>query len=111
MNKQESKELIEKLQQRIQAFEIASEDLSRLIGYPSGEFGESVGYIVDMLVETTSIVIGDEQQWLSWFIYDCEFGEKPMEATVGGKEYLVDSIDVLLEVVSNSKDKNEQAII
>ena len=52
MNKQESKELIEKLKQRIQAFEVASEDLSKLIGYPSGEFGESIGYIVDMLVET-----------------------------------------------------------
>ena len=102
MNKQESKELIEKLKQHIQSFEVASEDLSRLIGYPSGEFGESIGYIVDMLVETTSTIIGDEQQWLSWFIYDCQFGAKPMAATVDGKEYLVDSIDMLLEVVSQN---------
>lgn len=103
MNKQEAKELIEKLQQRIQAFEVASKDLSKLIGYPSGEFGESIGYLVDLLIETTSVVIGDEQKWLSWFIYDCEFGKKPMVATVDGKEYLVDSIDVLLNVIKASR--------
>lgn len=103
MNKQESKELIEKLKQRIQAFDVASEDLSRLIGYPSGEFGESIGYIVDLLIETTSIVIRDEQKWLSWFIYDCEFGDHPMVATVCGEEYLLDSIDVLLNVIENSE--------
>ena len=103
MNKQESKELIEKLKRRIQTFEVASEDLSKLIGYPSGEFGESIGYIVDMLVETTSMVIGDGQKWLSWFIYECEFGARPMIATVDGKEYLVDSIDVLLGVIEASK--------
>ena len=103
MNKQESKQLIEKLQKCIQSFEVASEDLSKLIGYPSGEFGESIGYIVDMLVETTSIIIGDEQKWLSWFMYDCEFGARPIVATVAGEEYLVDSIDVLLNVIKASE--------
>ncbi|MFA5723156.1 MAG: hypothetical protein WC979_02775 [Candidatus Pacearchaeota archaeon] len=40
-----------------------------------------------------------ESNWLEWFMYDCQFGETPMEATIDNKEYLADSTDAFYEIL------------
>lgn len=41
----------------------------------------------------------DAGEWIEWFIYECDAGKKPMGYTVDGKEYMMDSVEKLWEVI------------
>lgn len=50
-----------------------------LLGF-EGPYQQSLFTLMDKYVDAVMQIIGDERQWLSWFIYDNEFGAKGFEA-------------------------------
>lgn len=60
------------------------------------EFGDE---FVEHYIWLLSQAICDKGQWVSWFVYECDFGNKPMSAYIDEKEIVVDSAEKLYEVV------------
>lgn len=54
-------------------------------------------------VEAVSIAVGDEQDWISWYIYDNEHGEKGMKAGYDGKLKKIGSIKALVRLIEEGK--------
>jgi hypothetical protein len=40
-----------------------------------------------------------DMTWIEWFIYECNWGKSPMSATIDGKEFVVNSIDVFYSLL------------
>ena len=58
---------------------------------------------MEKLISAVSIAVGDEQDWLSWYIYDNEHGEKGMKAGYDGKLKKIGSIRALVRLIEEGK--------
>ena len=47
----------------------------------------------DVAVKLAEKYFGDTNDWISWFMYDNEFGENGYEATIDDSEVKIDSIE------------------
>jgi hypothetical protein len=52
-------------------------------------------FIVNELIEALSMLIGDDRENLSWFVHECEFGQKPMKAGCRDDRRVIDSYEQL----------------
>ena len=81
MTKQEKIELIQKLQRRLDKADKSMELMYSVFGSnPEGPFQDGIYGLFDMAIDGVAKAIGDEDDWLSWFIYDNEWGKKEYEA-------------------------------
>lgn len=48
---------------------------------------------------SVSELIGDQDQWLDWYQFECDMGEKPQKAYFNGKETQVLTISDLAQVI------------
>lgn len=62
------------------------------------------GYmLMDAYIELLSKNVGDENEWINYYIFECEFGKKPMEVTVDKKKIKLDSLEKLWKIIKNEK--------
>ena len=47
---------------------------------PDGAFMESAHKVESHLIDALALLIDDKGCWLEWFVYENDFGEKPLEA-------------------------------
>lgn len=81
MTKQEKIELIQKLQRRLEKADKSMEMMYAVFGRnPEGPFQDGIYGLFDMAIDGVAKAIGDEDDWLTWFIYDNEWGKKEYEA-------------------------------
>jgi hypothetical protein len=60
---------------------------------------ESVYRIANNYTTQLGHRIGGNEEWLFWYMFDCEMGNKPMEAGCDGNTVLVDSVEKLVDVI------------
>lgn len=49
--------------------------------------------------------VGDKEEWLEWYAWECDFGEKPKEVIFSdGEKFLVAWIKDLIEVIDTNDD-------
>lgn len=58
---------------------------------------------MEALVGAVSIAVGDEQDWISWYIYDNEYGEKGLKAGYDGKLKKIGSIKAVVRLIEEGK--------
>jgi hypothetical protein len=58
-------------------------------------------YLFDLMIETINEQIEDEGDWLSWYIYDNDWGKKKMKAVVNEKEIIIDRIEKLWHCIQS----------
>lgn len=81
MTKQEKIELIQKLQRRLEKANKSMEMMYAVFGRnPEGPFQDGIYGLFDMAIDGVAKAIGDDSDWLSWFIYDNDWGKKGYEA-------------------------------
>jgi len=49
---------------------------------------------LDGIIDTLDKHLGNNG-WISWYVFECDFGQSPMKAGVGDDMNLVDSVDKL----------------
>lgn len=100
MTNDERKELVQKVIDRHVAMSCVFDDLMRIVGEcVESPLWEEVWATADLLIETTSKLIGDESAWLNWFINENGCGAKRLEAGFDGKLKRIGSVDDLLRLI------------
>lgn len=73
----------------------------RHAGYINCDLGED---LFAGFVNLLSKQFDDQHKWIDYFIYECNFGKKPMEVTIDGKSFKLNSVSKLYKIL-NAKDK------
>jgi len=73
---------------------------------PSGtcvcEFGNE---FLDDYINLLEHLVDDNSNWVSWFVFENEFGEKKLDVKIGDKKYKIKSDKILYDVCLNFKDE------
>ena len=100
MTAQELDERLQPIKDYRQRCDEANEALQKLAGdsFICVDIGDK---LLDAYVAALSRELGDNSKdtWLSWFIWENDFGARGHECTVKGKEYIVKNTADLLEVI------------
>lgn len=59
---------------------------------------------IDEYIMILSELIGDESDWVSWYVFTNDFGKKKMKAAIkGNKLKTIDTPEKLLKLIENTK--------
>ena len=83
---------IKKLETQSKRFDEATD---KLMICPESPLVEPFGWLTDFLLDSLSLMVGDTDGNISWFIYDCEYGGNPKEAGCEGNMREIETIEDL----------------
>lgn len=81
--------------------------LQRLFGDTfEGEFFTRMFGTLDNYTDTVAEFLGDEFGWISWFIYECDCGKKPMGCDLGdgNGERTIATVEDLIKLLDDEKE-------
>jgi hypothetical protein len=85
------------------AIEEVKETLGISVTCESSELFGAVWGAIDTGVETVSALVGDEGEWLNWYIYENEYGAKKLKAGYNGKLKKVCSVNDLFKLIEEGQ--------
>lgn len=108
MNKEESVQLIEQWVESAKKIEIPLDKMSDIfMASPENELSSSVWLMFDKYTQSLAKLIGDEDGWLDWFAWDCDFGRNAKEMTFpNGETLLVVGAGDLIDAIKTNEDGN-----
>lgn len=59
--------------------------------------------VAELLIAALSAQTGDSENWLSWYVYECRFGENPLRAWNGEIDILVNSLEKLRRLIEATR--------
>lgn len=72
------------------------------------KYGDVMNVITDHYLNAVALQVGDTKDWLSWFIYDSDFGKKNGIIEIEGGEYIIKTIEDLVLVMDGKLPKKEK---
>lgn len=100
MDKAEKKRLIEDVLRVYKDMNDTWNSMNDVLGYVTDSpVGNASWKAFDKYVQMTSLVIGDEGEWISWFVFENECGNKAGKVKVNGKEKAIKTVSDLLLVI------------
>ena len=54
-------------------------------------------------VAAVSLLVGDENNWIEWFVYDNDCGRKGLEAGIKDNLSVIDSVEKLVKLIETSE--------
>lgn len=100
MTNEERKELIQKVVDRHVAMSCVFDDLMRIVGEcVESPLWEEVWATADLLIESVSELIGDDNASLNWYINENGCGAKLLEAGVNGDMRRIGTVEDLLWLI------------
>lgn len=103
MIEEKQTEIIQRLelwQERIEKLEIQLDAFRFITGGFEGDFAESIYGVTEAYTDVVSELVGDQGEWLSWYMYECDMGRKPREVTFkNGKTLKVRTLRQLARVI------------
>lgn len=88
----------------IRMFQAESDSLnSNLSAISPGAICE-VGYkFLDDYIKLLSEAVGDEDDWIEWYVFENNMGKRGMKAGYGGKEKKITTLDQLWGLIQEGK--------
>lgn len=65
------------------------------------EFG---GKFLDDYIALLSLAMNDTTKWIEWYIWECDFGTKPLLMTVNNKQRTINSTQRLYDLLTGKYD-------
>ena len=62
------------------------------------------GHFLDSYIALLSESVGDDDNWVDWFVWENDFGKKKLKAGYDGKEKKVCNVDQLWELIEEGKN-------
>jgi hypothetical protein len=104
MNREETKALIESLVESHKAGENARLQAAKAIGCrPENPLFDAMSQMETIAIKAVSKLIGDDGEWLDWFIWENDCGSRGMKCSAGYGPNLMEihSVDDLLDARTN----------
>jgi hypothetical protein len=96
----EFKKYIEPIREYIKETDEANKFISA-ISSESYAFVTIGSNLLDRYIDLFEKLLGvEEGEWISWYVFECELGKRPMSAYIDGKEYEIDSDEALYELIN-----------
>ena len=54
-------------------------------------------------ITAVALLIGDESNWIEWYVYDNDCGRKGLEAGIKGDLSVIDSVEKLVKLIETSE--------
>ena len=87
---------LKELQPKIEEFD----KIVDAVGFePEGVLCENMFFVQNRALDSLVMLIDDHEDWIFYFVYDCEWGQNPKEFTINGKSGILDSYDALRAVL------------
>lgn len=103
MNK---KETIEKFIEFYKEREMLLDKIQELFGFGDGcVFYDTIFQLEDFALKIAADNIGDKSEWLDWFVYENDCGEKGHTAGYDGNTKPIKTIDDLLELIEEDNKR------
>lgn len=91
-------------QRQMQAAAALIEPLGNAVGLsPESPIYRAVWGLQDAYTKAVGRLVGDDQEWLSWFASDNDFGRLEMEAGFPGRMIAVKTVADLIDVMEQEK--------
>jgi len=65
-----------------------------------GTLCSNVFHTYDSLVDSLSMLIDDKDEWISFFIYDCDWGQRSKDVVINGKPYEIETLEDLRTILN-----------
>lgn len=102
MNKKQKVKIVAELKNILKENEKELSNIYNIFGAnPDGNFQRSVFKLQDFAIKQTSKIIGDNEEWLDWFIYENDWGEKAFEAGYDDNLKEIKTIDDLVDLLDS----------
>ena len=108
LTSEEKIKILRKLICRHQEVDDAFSRLEKALGInfsESSDFYDAVWNAIETGIEAASIFMGDKSGWLSWHIYDNDYGKNHLEAGYDGKRNKIRTVKDLLELIEEGKKR------
>lgn len=66
---------------------------------PESPLLDSQGRTEGSLIEALGILANDQDDWVSWYVYECSYGRAPMEAGPEGEMRLIKTVTDLRWII------------
>ena len=100
---QQKKYHIQQLITAKQKLDFQMDKFIEIFGNSEGHLHDVVYSMFDSYLDAVEELVGDEEQWVSYYIYDCRMGEASKNVILRNKgltkEMVLDNIDALIEVI------------
>lgn len=107
MNKEQFIKLMTVIKERYYSLESIYDKLNELFGDVSDRFIDSTSLFP--IIKAISEIIGDDEDWIEWYVYEKEWGTKEDLGVADGDGNVVPSetLEDLWELIQSSKDGNK----
>jgi hypothetical protein len=58
------------------------------------------GKLLDSYISVLEKLVNDNGEWIQYFVYECNFGENPLEVSKDEKVWNLDSVEKLWEIMN-----------
>ena len=100
MNTVDRISLIESVIESYKAMDFSSTQLNRLLGATVDSPAlNSAWQAFDKLVDTVANLVGDESNWIAWFIWENGCGDKGLVAGYGNKLHRITNVRELVKLI------------
>lgn len=110
--KEKKKEYIERLIDSYKKLDTAFEGIFKIFGDGVIEsiLWENVYKSFDSHINLVKEVVGDDYDWIEWYIYDNDCGEKKLEAGYSPNLKPIQSLDDLLDLIGDGSKSDPEDI-
>jgi len=99
MNFEKFKKYFEYLEKFDRESEKVNKHLSEIAG--RGSVCE-LGYnLYDGFIEMLSEIVDDKNEWIDYYVFECDFGRKPMQVEIFGEKIKLDSLEKLWRIIKS----------
>jgi hypothetical protein len=102
MTKEQFATKIEEIRRFSKEIDILNAHLQAIAPGAVCEFG---GFFLDDYIRVLSELVGDVGGWVSWYVFENDFGKKGLEAGYNGYTPKITSVDELWKLIELSKAK------
>lgn len=110
MKFEEKVELVNALCEDIKKLHKLQDKGAKLFGLftDGSKYGDVMNVITDHYLNVVALQVGDNDGWISWFIYDSDFGKKSGIVEINGEEYFIKTIEELVLVIDGNLPKKDK---
>ena len=92
---------LEYWQGRVEKLEMQLEAFRAMTGATvESDFAASIYSVMDAYTVAVSELIGDEDEWLNWYQYECDMGRSPKSFSRNKKKITVRTLNQLARVIT-----------